>query len=849
MILLFINLSKKALCLILLITSTLLICPSQGYSQRKKKKESASPASITAKDSAGIKTLPKAFAEVIPDKAFRDSGLLNVYKTADKYYFEIPDSIFGRDLLAVTRIAKTATGIGYGGEETNRQLLQFEKGPDYKVFIRQLSLINRSSDTSEIARAVANSNVPPIIAAFDIKAFSKDSNGVVIDVTDYFKSDNAYFSIGAAQKKLAGLSGIQADRSYIASIKSFPINVEIRSVKTFSKGTPLGAPSSMISTGPDVATFEINNSLLLLPKVPMQPRIADNRVGFFSTTFNQYSNNSQRVEHETYIVRWRLEPKPEDMEKYKRGELVEPQKPIVYYIDPSTPKKWRKYLIQGVLDWNKAFEQAGFKHAITAREWPENDSTMSLEDARYSVIRYFASPVENAYGPNVNDPRSGEIIESHIGWYHNVMNLLRNWYLIQTAAVNPAARKIKFDDEVMGELVRFVSSHEVGHTLGLRHNMGASSAYPVEKLRDKNWVKKYGHAPSIMDYARFNYVAQPEDSITGSDLYPRIGTYDRWAIEWGYKLIPEAHSAQAEKPTLNKWILSHANDPMYWFGKEGNPLDPRAQTEDLGDNAMKASEYGIRNLKRILPHLLEWSRQSGEEYENLEELYNNVVLQVRRYFGHVAANVGGIYQTPKTYDQEGVVFTPVPKELQKDAVAFLNQYAFQTPQWLLDYNVLKRFNGTNVTEDIRTMQESVLNNLLGTARLQRILESSAQLGEQAYGADDLLSDLQNGIWSELKTGKAIDPFRRNLQKSYVEKLIGMIKTDAATTISSTTPGLTISLGPSFDINKSDIPSVIKAQLMTLRSRIKTALPQTRDQMSKYHLMDVADRITRALEPK
>ncbi len=804
------------------------------------------------------KTGPKPYKEVITDKAKTTKGLFTVHKVEDKWYFEIPDSLFGREILAITRIAKTATGAGYGGEEANEQVLRFEKGPDNKIFIRVVFYVNVASDTLPIYQAVKNSNVEPIAAAFDLKAFGKDSTGAVIDVTDFFKGDNQIVSLSAAQKRAYNLSAPSSDRSYINHIKTFPINTEVRVTRTYSASTPPPGisfnpfpTSSLIAAAEAGAvTLELNTSMVLLPKTPYRRRFYDERVSYFSDGYTNYGLDVQKSQSERFITRWRLEPKPEDVEKMKRGELVEPQKPIVYYIDPATPVKWRKYLKLGIEDWQKAFEKAGFKNAIVAKDWPENDSTMSLEDARFSVIRYFASDIENAYGPHVHDPRSGEIIESHIGWYHNVMNLLHDWYLVQCAAVDPRARKVKFDDTLMGQLVRFVSSHEVGHTLGLPHNMGSSSGTPVEKLRDKAWVEANGHTASIMDYARFNYVAQPEDNIGPAGLYPRIGEYDKWAIEWGYKIIPDKDEKE-EKEILNDWSKAHASDPRYRFLRQRFiPTDPRGQTEDLGDNAMKASEYGIKNLKRILPNLSQWTFQPGEPFENLDEMYGQVIIQLRRYFGHVTANIGGIYEDPKTYDQQGEVFTPVPKNLQKDAVSFLNKYAFETPQWLLDWKQLKKFDQDQVVEEIRVMQQAALAAVLDPGRLERISESSAQLSKEAYGTDDLMDELRKGIWSEIYAHKPIDIYRRNLQKAFVENLGGIIAGQQGFSFLGASRRVSSLYGiTNVNVKVSDIISVAKGTLRTLKSDITATLPSVQDRMTKYHLQDVLDRINLILYPK
>lgn len=808
--------------------------------------------------SAISKQGPKPYKEIITSKAITSHGLFTVHKVDDKFYFEIPDSLLGKEILAVTRFVKVPWGGSqYGGEEANQNVLRFEKAPDNKIFIRvSLNIVSSPDSTKPIFEAVKNSSVDPIAVAFDIKTFGKDSTSSIIDVTDFLKGDNQIVSIDPNLKRRFGLTGLAPDRSYIETIKTFPINTEVKRIMTFgasSSGSPVPSPfpsSSLPSAqASGVVTLELNTSFLLLPKIPMQRRLEDPRVGFFSDKLTVFEDNSQKVDPISYITRWRLEPKDEDVEKFKNGILVEPKKQIVYYIDPATPKEWRPYLIAGINDWQKAFEKAGFKNAIIGKEWPTDDTTMSLEDARFSVLRYFASNIENAYGPNVNDPRSGEILETHIGWYHNVMKLLHDWYFIQAAAVDPRARTMNFDSTLMGDLIRFVSSHEVGHTLGLRHNMGSSSKTPVEKLRDKAWVEANGHTASIMDYARFNYVAQPEDNIGPAGIYPRIGEYDKWAIEWGYKSTG-AKTPEADKKITNKWVIDSLKaNPRLWFGtyEYGNSADPRSQSEDLGDNAMKASEYGIKNLKRILVKLPEWTKEEGDKYDNLENMYGQLVSQFSRYMGHVLRNVGGVYETPKSIEQNGEVYEEVPKTLQKDAISFLNTQLFETPNWLLDKNILNEFSNPIGTELIQNTQTGVLNSLITGARLGRMISASNRFGKQAYTADDMLTDVKKGIFEELVTKKPIDNYRRNLQKSFIEGLINLLPTST-----NNTGGFIISIfggAPSIDPKKSDLSSIARGQLLVLQSEIKAALPGFGDKMSKLHLQDMTERLRVALNPK
>jgi len=806
-------------------------------------------AAAGAKKEPPAKTGPKTFKEFITKKAVTQKGVFTVHFQDDKFYFDIQDSLLGRELIAVTRYAKVAGGARkYGGEQVNEQTIQFEKGPNSRIFMRVVSLISRADSTQTIAKAVKNSYLDPIVAAFDVKAYGKDSTSSIIDVTDFFKGDNQAVSLSSFEKRNFNLTGLAADRSYIETIKSYPINIEVKTVKTYNAsasmpGSLAGGSFIPAASNAGAVTFELNTSILLLPKTPMGRRLFDSRVGYFADNFVEYSDDQQKVKNQVFAVRYRLEPKPQDLEKYKRGELVEPMKPIVYYVDPATPKKWVPYLIAGVNDWNIAFEKAGWKNAIVGKEWP-NDSTMSLEDARFSVIRYFASDIENAYGPQVHDPRSGEILESHVGWYHNVMSLVHDWYMVQTAAVDPAARKMHFDDELMGNLIRFVSSHEIGHTLGLRHNMGSSSKTPVEKLRDKTWVEANGHTASIMDYARFNYVAQPEDKIAQSGLFPRIGDYDKWAIQWGYTYTGE-NDAQEDRKINNKWIIDNlSKNPRVWFGGEGRNDDPRAQTEDLGDNAMLASEYGIKNLKRIIVNLPEWTKEEGDRYENLSQMYGQVVGQFSRYMGHVLRNVGGIQETFKSVEEKGDVYTPVTVATQKQAMQFFHTQLFTTPKWLMDASILNKFANPSTNERVQSVQTSILKSLLDKNRLYRITTSQTRFGASSYALNEMMDDLRKGLFSDVSKA---DIYRRNLQKTFVSQLDETLNPSASAAASAASG---IRLGaPSADVENTDVASEAKAQLKKLAASLQAAKATATDANAVNHINDLQDRIKQALDPK
>lgn len=776
---------------------------------------------------------PKPYKEVITAKAVTDPGMFTVHKIEQKYFLEISDSILERNILLVARINKAASGkrpllgfYGYAGDQINENTIQFVRGPNDKLFIKIISFLERSTDSSEngMYQTVRNSNLQPIAAAFDIKAYTPDGKGVVVDATDFINNDNSILFFDPSLKKIFELGGLQADKSYTQGISSFPVNLELQTVKTYTKGDA-------------TATYELNTSFVLLPKIPMKPRYYDRRVGYFDRSYIDF-DKPQGVEASSMITRWRLEPKEEDEARYLRGELVEPKTPIVYFIDPATPKKWVPYLIQGVNDWQKAFEKAGFKNAIYALEAPTNDPEFSLLDARHNAIIYKPSAMPNASGPHVHDPRTGEILETHINWYHNVMQLIHDWYMVQASPNDPKARKMEFDDSLMGQLIRFVSSHEVGHTLGLAHNFGSSSTIPVDSLRSKAYVEKNGFCPSIMDYARFNYVAQPEDSISGEALFPRINVYDEWAIDWGYRWLPQLKTQEEEKAYMNQWIInSLKRDKRLLFVPQGMGVnDPRAQSEDLGDDAIKAGYYGIQNLKRVLSHLKEWTREPNTNYSSLWRMDKQVIDQYSRYIAHVMYNIGLYTWTAKTVEEKGEVVGFVPKEKQKKAVEFLQEQLFTTPEWLYNKDIFALVGGYGAMLPSIIQYNVLQYHLITFKTYQNLVYIQMQYPKEAYTFDELLTDLEKGIWKELKTIAPVDFYRRALQKIYAERLIDLADPKASNGAWT------------LDIKMhSDMLAITQSHIRSILSNINKALPRYKDKDSRNHLIDLRERLNSALD--
>ena len=792
--------------------------PSEMNAQKKKSKENNTEE--TATKSQKSKT-PK-YADFVTKKTTTDEGLFKVHNTDNKFMYEIPKNYFGKEMLLVTRIKDIPAGLGGGyvnaGSKINTQVVVWEEFQN-KILLKVKSYNAVANDSLPIYKSVKANNLEPILFAFDIATQNQDSTAVLVDVTKFFTSDiQAISPLPDSYRKRYKVKRLDASRSFINSIKSYPENIEVVQDFTFDAAEP---PSN---SSTNTITIRVNQSMIVLPEDKMMPRVYDERVGYFSIKNVDYSSEALKADEKRYIRRWRLEPK--DINAYNRGELVEPIKPIVYYLDPGTPDKLKKYIKQGVDDWAKVFETAGFKNAIMAKYPPteEEDPEFSMEDVRYSSIRYVASTTRNATGPSVSDPRTGEILESDIIWYHNHLRSYRNRYLLETGAANPSARTLDTPAEEIGEMMRMVISHEVGHALGLPHNMAASYAYPVDSLRSGKFTQKMGIAATIMDYARYNYIAQPGDENVR--FIRQLGPYDHYAINWGYRKIPLAKTPEQEVKTLDKWIEEKADDPIYRFG--GARFDPSAQTEGIGNDQVKASTYGMKNLKIVAENLPSWTSDQTNNYEDLSELYGELLGVWGRYVGHVSGNIGGVYEFNKKPVQNGMVYEAVSKKKQKEAMVWLQKNAFETQDWLINPEILANINENGYTERILSLQNRQLYTLLNPNKLEMMIDAEV-IDANNYSALDMIRDLRTGIFSETNYTKNVDVFRRNLQKSMINRM-----------------GILLN---SKDNQNSDISSIVRGELEALNFQLTVAKNRGVNRITKYHYRDCLANIKEILNPK
>jgi hypothetical protein len=782
---------------------------------------------------------PKPYAEVVPERAVTDSGLFAVHRVDGDLLFEIPDSLLGRDMLLISRIAGVPSDMGgflSAGTSVNEQLVRWERVED-RILLRRESTRAVADQELPIWRSVAANNFAPVLAAFPVQAIGPDSVSIVVDVTVFYEGDTPAISgLSPGQRREYQVRRLDPARSYIAYGRSYPQNVNVRHVLTYEAGEPPSAEE----TG--TISLEMNQSLVLLPAEPMRSRYADERAGFFSIERINYGLDEQKAATERFIRRWRLDPS--DPAAYARGELVEPVKPIVYYVDPATPERWRGAVKRGVENWQAAFETAGFRNAIVALDppSPEEDPEWDPEDVRYSVVRWTASLVRNAVGPSTSDPRTGEIIESDITWYHNHMRSYRNWMMVQTGAANPGARSLPIDERLMEEAMEQVITHEIGHAIGLPHNMIASSSYPVDSLRSQTFASRYGVAPTIMDYARQNYIAQPGDGLRPEDFLRRIGPYDHYIVNWGYRVIPDAATPEAERPRLDAWIKERAADPMYRYLPQGglDVADPRAQTEDMGNDPVRATRYGLANLKRIVPNLVAWTTKPGEDYEDLAELYGEALSQWNRYVGHVLTLVGGVYVDLKVADQSGMVYDGVPRPRQEEAMSWLAQEVFEAPVWLNDPAILERVGPAagGGFAALSSRQASVLTRLMDPRRMATLAEMEALQPTDAYPLAEFLDDVRAAVWGDMQATSAVDGYRRALQRAWLERVAYLMSEE---------PTSNAFQGPAPDVSRSDVRPLLRAQLGALRDEVERAVRRIRHTATRAHLEDVLVRIDRVLE--
>jgi hypothetical protein len=780
---------------------------------------------------------PKAYSEVVTDEAVTDSGLVHVHKIDSDYFFEVPDSLLGMDMLVISRIAGVPAGMGGflpAGVARGRQLVRWERVDD-RILLRQFETGSAAADSLPIYQSVVSNNFAPILAAFDIEARTDADDASVVEVTEFFAGDTPSLSgLRANQRRDYQVRRLDDSRSYVQYMRSFPLNVNVRHTVTYEAG----APPANSQTG--TISMEMHQSMVLLPTDPMMPRYADRRVGYFTVERVNFGLDEQKAATETFVRRWRLEPS--DPAAYARGELVEPVKPIVYYVDPSTPERWVEAVKRGVENWQPVFETAGFRNAIIALDPPsrDEDPDWDPEDVRYSVVRWAASLTRNAQGPSTSDPRTGEIIESDIVWYHNHLRSYRNWMMVQTGAANPDARQLPISDELMAEAMEQVITHEIGHAIGLPHNMIASSSYPVDSLRSPSFSRRMGVAPTIMDYARQNYIAQPEDGLQPLDFLRHVGPYDHYAVNWGYRVIPEAQSPDDEMAMLDQWIVARADDPMYRYLPQGGlgVSDPRAQTEDMGHDPVIANTYGMDNLRRIVPNLVAWTTRSGEDYTDLRELYGEAVGQWQRYVGHVITVVGGVHVDLKTSDQAGPVFDGLPRQRQKDAMAWLSREVFEAPTWLNDPAILERIGpAAGGVAQLSSRQASMLNRLLDPRRMAMLAELETTETDP-YPLLEFLDDTRSAVWGDLATVTSIDAYRRALQRAYLERMEYLMTEQ---------PSSNPFQGPAPNMTRSEIRPLVRAQLTTIREEAERGVGRISDRATRAHLEDVQARVDKMLD--
>ena len=759
----------------------------------------------------------KAYDQVITAAAKSSPGLFKVHQIGSKLYYEIPKNQLDKDLLVVVQVAKGKIDTGDGGGDPVDQRVVRWHLREHKVLLLDVDYRVWADPKLPIAKAVAAANNPSVLQSFNVETMGP-GDAPVIEVSKLYVTEIVEFS----PKRLLGAKGFDKDRSFLEKVRAFPQNIEVESTLTMTNGdSPYSRSYGHADMGRGTASVRMRYSMVKLPEQPMMPRLSDSRVGYFTTRQTDYGRPEHYVLDRQYLSRWRLEKKDPTL------PLSEPIKPIVFYVDPATPAAWVDFVKKGVEQWQAAFEEAGFKNAIVAREVPANDPDWSMEDARYSVIRWVASETPNAYGPHISDPRTGEILEADIHMFHNILDLQRRWYFTQVADLDPRAQRLPMPDELMGQLIEFVVAHEVGHSLGLQHNMRASSTYRVDQVRDPAWVHTMGHTPSIMDYSRFNYVAQPEDHVALPDLIPKVGIYDRFAIAWGYKPISTATTPDAEKETLDQWARQQDQFPWLRFSNlDSGGADPGDQTEAVGDSdPVRATRLGLKNLQRINQLLVSATSQYGESYHELRHFRGQLMTQWATEMRHVTPLIGGVYKHEKHYGQSGPIFTIVPRSRQQEALEFLLHEAFTPQPWLLSSDVIHLVEQEGSLAQVAFMQERLLYMTVTPRKLNRMSEQVALDPKHAYSPADLLSRLRHGLFAGLDKGEPIPMPRRLMQRSLTNLLVDL----------SYSQGEARNLG--------------QRQLRLLLNELRQAQKAFKDEESLAHLGQLIEDLQRELDPR